>query len=262
MPRIRIFDANAMFGVTLAAQPAPIPDAPALLREMDYFGLDEALVWRYSFGFAGRAPLNRGTLESTRGQARLTPCWVLHTGPAVRGEKIEDQVEQLRAAGMRAARVLAEEGPTASPMALSAYEVAPLFDALARRRVPVLLPAEHLALPPGAYAYGFERIDALCREHPELPVVLLEPRYQGQSQLVALMRRHANLHATISGLALFRQLESFVAVCGAKRFLYSSNLPVGNPAQPLAALLYSGLSETDKRLIGAENLKRLLAEVR
>lgn len=262
MARLRFFDANVMFGPTLAPIPAPLADTAALLGEMDAFGIEQALAWRYAFGTSARLGMNGRTLEATRGSARLIPCWVLRTAPALRGERIEEQAQELRAAGVRAARIIADEGPTATPITLHLFEVTPLLDALSRRRIPLLLPADHLGRAPGAFAYGFEQIDSICREYPALPVVLLEPRYQTQPQLIALLRRHANLYLTISGLGMFRQIESFAAMAGARRLLFSSNLPFGDPALPLGALLYSSLGLADRQRIAGDNLRRLLEEVR
>jgi predicted TIM-barrel fold metal-dependent hydrolase len=44
--------------------------------------------------------------------------------------------------------------------------------------------------------------------------------------------------------------------------LFGTNLPYGDPALPIGALLYSGLSQSDKERIGGENLRELLGEVR
>jgi predicted TIM-barrel fold metal-dependent hydrolase len=262
MPHVKLFDSSAMIGLTLAPIPAPLPDAAALTREMDRFGIEQALAWHYGFGSQAKAQMNRRTLEAVRRSSRLSGCWVLRTSPTMRGEKLEDQARQLRDAGARAARIFADEGPTAGPVTLADFEFGPLLAALAERGVPLLLPADSLNGAPGAYAYGFERIDAICREHPRLPVVLLEPRYRTQPQLIALMRRHPRLYATISGLGMFRQIESLSAMVGASRFLFGTNLPYGDPALPLGALLYSGLSQSDKERIGGENLRELLGEVR
>ena len=262
MPGVKLFDANAMLGLTLAPLAAPLPDAAALTREMDRFGIEQALVWHYAFGAQAKAQMNRRTLDAVRGGPRLAPCWVLRTSPTMRDEKLEDQAGELRAAGARAARIFADEGPTAGPVTLADFELGPLFAALAERAIPLLLPSDSLNGPSAAYAYAFERIDAICREHPRLPVVLLEPKYTTQPKLIALMRRHARLYATISGLQMFRQLESLVAMLGATRFLFSTNLPQSDPALPIGALVYSGLSQADKQRIGAENLRQLLGEVK
>jgi predicted TIM-barrel fold metal-dependent hydrolase len=261
MPRVKLFDANAMIGTTLGAAPAPLPDAAALTREMDRFGIEQALAWHYGFGSQAKPLMNRRTLEAVRSASRLSPCWVLKTAPTMRGEKLEDQVRQLREAGSRAARVFADEGPTAGPLALAAFEAGPLLAALASRRVPLLLPSDSLAGAAGPYAYTFDRIDSICREYPALPVVLLEPRYRVQPQLIALLRRHPRLYVTISGLGMFRQLESLCAMVGVSHFLFSTNLPYSDPALPIGSLLYSGLSLADKERVGGENLRRLLAEV-
>jgi hypothetical protein len=42
-----LFDGNMMIGNTLVPQPSFVADADALLREMDRFGIEKALVYHY-----------------------------------------------------------------------------------------------------------------------------------------------------------------------------------------------------------------------
>jgi predicted TIM-barrel fold metal-dependent hydrolase len=259
MPEWRFFDCDVMVGRPVVPPPVFLPDAAALLNEMDYYGIEESLFYTYSFGADARRRQNKKTLEAARQSARLTPCWVLATEPEFVHERLEDHVDEMLDAGVRAARILPDEGPWAGPLRLSLYSLEKVFERLSGRRVPLLIPAEHLHTPQAAATFGFDRIDEICRAFPQLPLVLLNPKYNSQSELIALMRRHKNLHFTISTYGLFRQVESAVKMFGADRLLFGSGMPQLDPSLPVGMINYALLPAKEKALIAGDNLRRLLA---
>jgi hypothetical protein len=256
------FDANAMIGPMTVPPPAVIPDAASLLQVMDRFGIARSLFFHYSIGPEAKDEMNRATIGAAKFSKRLAPCWALSYAPSQIGEKLEDQVDRMLAAGFRAARLYPDEGPAAGPVTLRLFALERLFDRLSRRHVPLLLPAEHFHAPAAAPSYSAADVDAACRAFPELPVVLLQPKYNAQAELLALARRHKNIYLTIPALGLFRQLESMVSMLGARRLLFGTNLPWSDPSLPVGMVSYAALTETEKRQISGDNLEALLAGVR
>ena len=218
-----------MVGRTVVPLAEPVPDVQALLKEMDHFGIERALFFHYVFDVEAKDEMNRRTREAAKASARLAPCWVLATGPAKIDEKLEDQADRLLEAGMKAARFFPDEGPSAGPLAIQAYLLGAVFDRLNRHRIPLLIPADNLhTSQPGAY--GFPDIDVLCADFPELPVILLQPHYSSQARLLALMRRHQNVHVTIPLYGLFHQVENTVKMFGSRRLLLGPTCPTSIPA--------------------------------
>jgi predicted TIM-barrel fold metal-dependent hydrolase len=122
------------------------------------------------------------------------------------------------------------------------------------------MPADHF--PSATGPYGFDQIHEICAAYPDIPVILLQLRFSTQAQLIPLMRRHANLHFTISWFGLFRQVESMVKMFGAERLLYGSGLPVGDPSMGIGMVSYGQFTPREKELIAGGNLSRLLGNVR
>lgn len=147
-------------------------------------------------------------------------------------------------------------------MSLRLYSIEKVLERLNRHRVPLLIPAEHLHTPQASYTYGFDEIDAICRTFPEIPLVLLQPRYQSEPPLIALMQRHRNLRFTIPLYGLFRQVESMAKMFGAERLLFGTNLPFHDPSLAIGLVHYGLLTAKEKTLIAGDNLRRLLAEVK
>lgn len=257
------FDCDVMLGAAVVPPAAPITDSRALLEEMDRYGIGNALVFHYaaSFGPEAAVRMNELTLAATLGSRRLAACAALQTAPAEIGERLETQVSRLGAAGFRAARIVPGEGPTATPIGLRLYELERTFGELERRRMPLLIPVEHLPGNDPVLTYGFDAIDALCVAFPKLPIVLLRPRYAAQTAVIALMRRHASLYISTTLLTLFRQVESFAAMCGPERVLFGSHLPYRDPSVSCGNIEYGKFSDKDRELIAGGNLRRLLGGV-
>ncbi len=259
------FDCDVMLGQTVAPPAAPLLDARALLEEMDRHNIAKALVFHYAaaFGPEAAARMNERTLASVRASSRLVPCAALATTISQLDQKLEAQVDAIAAAGFRAARIVPGEGPTAHPVSLSLYALDATLAGLERRRMPLLIPAEHFDLRTDPIlTYSFDHIDAVCRAFPQLPVILLRPHYTAQAGLIPLMRRHANLHISATLLTLLGQVESFAAMFGAERILFGSHTPYRDPSVPYGNIAYGRLSPRDKELIAGGNLRRLLEAVR
>ncbi len=253
------FDCNAMIGNTLVPPPEPIVNAVALLKVMDYFGIEQALFYHNG---ESKEEIERLTKDTAKKSKRLIPCGVLSLGPTRIHEKIETHVDRMLAAGMKAMRFIPDEGPSAAPMTLRVHALAETLERLNQHRVPLMLAAEHFQLPQAVYTYGYDEVDAICRQFPQIPVILLQPRYAAQTPLIALMRRHANVYFTIPWFGLFRQVENIVKMFGPERLLFGTNLPHIDPALPIGMVNYGLLSSQDKKLIAGENLRRLLGGVR
>ena len=259
MPNYRLFDCNAMTGNTLVPQRSWVPNADIMLREMDRFGIEKALVYHYHLE---RERGNRLARDAARGSARLAACYMLENRVTRFGKDLAGQVDYLVESGFRAARVIPDEGPTAPPLTLRVYDIRPVLERLTAHRVPLLVPADHMTTAAATLTYGFDQIHAICEAFPELPVILLQPRYPAQQPLISLMQQHRNLYATIDLLGLFRQVESMTKLFGARRFLFGSNLPYHDPALGIGMLRYGLLTDSQKAAIAGANLERLLAEVR
>lgn len=255
----KFFDCNAMVGNTLVPTPAPLPTGEVLLKDMDYFGIEQALFYHNA---SSKEEMNRLTLETAKKSKRLVPCWILPTSPVAVDESLKDHVDEMLQAGVRAARFVPDEGPQAAPMTLRVYALGKMFERLNQHRVPIMFSAEHFQMPVAAETYGWDQVDGICGNFPDIPVILLQPRYAAQAPLIEAMRRHRNLYFTIPWYGLFRQVESIVKMFGTERLLFGTNLPYIDPALPIGMVSYGLLTPEQKAPIAADNLRRLLGGVR
>ena len=92
------FDCDVMIGTSRIPIPEEMPDASSLLRQMDRYGLDKALVYYRE----GRN--ERGVTEAAKSN-RIELCWVLPfvlQGPK---DRLEDHVDRMIESGAKAACV-------------------------------------------------------------------------------------------------------------------------------------------------------------
>jgi uncharacterized protein len=263
---MRFFDCNVMIGQTVAPLPHGALDMRSLLAEMDRLRIEKALFFHYAFGMDAKNDMNRLTLAAARQSDRLVPSWVLDIALSRMDEKLEDQVDRMLDAGVKAARIFLDEGPSAGPLSLKIYMLESLYARLNLHRVPLLIPDEYLHGQPTPYSQvpraSYDDIEEICRNFPDLPVVLLQPPYNSQQDVITLAQRHKNFYFSMSIYGLFRELENTGALIGADRILFGTDMPVFDPSLPIGLILYSAMNDRNKELIASENLTRLLEAVR
>jgi predicted TIM-barrel fold metal-dependent hydrolase len=122
------------------------------------------------------------------------------------------------------------------------------------RRVPVLCPEAQVPL---------ERAAELAGRHPELPLVLTGLGYRSQRILAPLLENFSNTFVSIgSNYSVHQGLEQLVRKVGAERLLFGTGWPDADAAGAVTQLMYAGISEEEKALIGSGNLERLIAGIR
>lgn len=250
------FDCDVMIGTSRIPIPDEMPGASALLRQMDRYGIEKALAY-YRDGVNARGAAEAATSD------RIELCWVLSLGVNGPKDRLEDQVDRMMEASAKAARFLTTAtGPNDAPVIIKSFLLGPLYARLEQHRIPLLIDGFPLYQPRGLSRYGLEDIDAICREFPGIPVILLGPHRSLESQLVLMMRTHRNLYYSHTFSTLYGQLEQSVAKMGADRILYGSQVPYADPSLPIGLLNYAELTPEQKTQIAGGNLRSLVDRVR
>ena len=254
MPNWTYFDCDVMMGTSRIPIPDEMPDAAALLGEMDRYGIERSLAY-YRDGAN-----QRGAPEAAKSD-RIEQCWVLPLTLRGPNDRLETHVDRLIDAGATAARFLASNGPSDPPLILKPFLLEKVYERLEQHRIPLLLEGTPLYHPEGNARYGLEDIDAICTAFPELPVILLRTHRSLQTQLVLMTRKHPHLYVTHALTTLYGQIETVVEMVGADRVLFGSQMPYWDPSLPIGMLNYADLPDDQKRQIAGGNLQRLLDRV-
>lgn len=242
---LRFFDATVRIGHRPSlARRAPMDcTVTGLLRDMDHFGVDQALVSHAAADYCA-AFGNRLLMESLARHPRLFPCWVAtpfvdrEPGGAARW------VASLEDHGVRAVRL----NPFSDGMekfALREILGGPLLNALEARGVPVLCKLDG------------ELVDQLCGAHPGLTVINTIQTFG--VRIAPVLRRHPRLHLEMSRLCHHNDLEWIAREVGADRLVFGTSW--GDWISPGAALTLvsaAALPESDKARIAGGTLRALL----
>jgi predicted TIM-barrel fold metal-dependent hydrolase len=255
---MRFFDCGAMAGRHPVPRAGRVASPEELLREMDRFRIEQSLFSAYRFEAEATEAMNRATFAAARNSSRLVPCGVMTGAPSRIGRTLAQEANDLIASGARAIRMVPSEGPSASPLTLRRFALDPLLDRIQRSATPLLIDAAEFHTAQGAATSAFEQIAAMAAGFPRLPIVLLQPKYNAQADLIAVLRRYRNVYCTIPLLGLFREMESLAAIAGADRLLFGAYLPNSDPALPIGMITYSKLPVREREMIAGGNLRRLL----
>ncbi|MHB9130572.1 MAG: amidohydrolase family protein [Armatimonadota bacterium] len=111
----------------------------------------------------------------------------------------------------------------------------------------------------------FSEIDILASRYPDITWVVAHcgSDYKTADQTIACVKNHPNVYAEITLTPVPLGIIDYLANgAGADRILYGSDLPMRDPRQQLGWVIFSRLSEEDKKKILGGNAQRILEKCR
>jgi hypothetical protein len=247
---MRFFDCNAYFGLPSRRPLAPIPDAGSLLSEMDYCGVEKALVWHIAQHDGAPQPGNELLAEGIRPHSRLLGCWSILPNQAHEFPSPAVFFDQMRQARVKALRAF----PVSHHFLLNAVAMGSWLEAMVEFRLPLLLSVARGANWDIAYA--------LLAEFPDLVCVICDHGCWGEDRRFRpLVEGYPHVYVDTSQYLLDGGIEAFVADYGAERMLYGSGFPESYHGGMMLALKHAQIPEEAKTAIAGGNLERILAEV-
>jgi len=250
--RLALFDANCRLGPGEHDPPGAPAHGDELLAEMDRVGIAEALVYHAAAAAYDAGYGNQALLEAVAGRPRLHPCWVYTVGKDSGSNGAREWVKKCVAAGVRAVRIF----PSRQRFSLSSWSIDRLLEELPGHGLPLFVDFDRAHWADDNVDY--DSLHRICTTFPELRVVLVREGIGSARFLYPLLEGVKNLLIETSYYQPAGGLEQFAVRFGADRLLFGTGLPVYSPGPPIAMLLASELSETQKKLVAGGNLRRLL----
>lgn len=261
MVDLKFIDSNCYVGKMAVPGPLGFDSVSALLEDMDYYQIEQAVVTHAEARDFSADVGNHALLPQLAGCDRLIPCWVLPAHPVPEAPAAKSGVEQMLAAGVRVARMFP---PRRAAYSLEFWARSDYFAALEDHRIPLLITGSDLGRHPDDTTFGLsaDNIYAICQAHPRLPIIVVRFNYTFTQIVFPMLRDCPNLHLEISYYTTHRGLELITRDFGPERLIFGTGTPVGNPGLPLMRVRYANISDDERALIAGGNMRRLLNEVR
>jgi hypothetical protein len=219
-----------------------------LLAEMDFCGVEQALVFCSASLQDAQVTGNELVLRDTAGLPRLQPTWALLPTQTRELGSGEEFLASMSAAGVRALHAF----PELHNFLLGRIGCGDLLTLLVAQRVPVIV-----------HKYDWQKLTDLLTAYPGLVLIQTAVGSWGFDRFVRpLLEAFPNFYFELSNYQEAGGLEDHCRRYGPERLLFGTNYPYFNMAGPRLTLLHADLSETDRQAIAAGNLRRLLEEVR
>ena len=219
-----------------------------LLREMDFFDINKALVMDSETFY------DRPTPRPIRSD-RLLP--VLNFLPyrnvqELSRENLKQTICEGRYAAIRFQPLKGRYGLDAELF----HEELLLFEQM---RLPMLL---DLNVPGQEYFLDYGAVQRFLQGVPELPVILMNTSYRIDLSLYPLMEQFPKLCVETSGYQGYHAIEELVERFGSRRIVFGSRYPFYYPGASRCRVETAELSEQDRKRIAYQNLQEMVEAVR
>ncbi|MHB1652596.1 MAG: amidohydrolase family protein [Desulfitobacteriaceae bacterium] len=233
--------------------------ASDLIQAMDQIGVSKAIVYhtlaREYHPTHGNEIL-KGALKGY--ENRLLGCWILlphHTGEMDHPRQL---VQKMLQENIHIARIFPSFHAGSHRFELTEWCIGEMLTELERAKIPLMI---DFALfrrdqPP------FRDIFNICKDHPNLPIILIGVQARNNRNLYPLMEKFQNLHIQTAGFFVHRGVEHFVNYFGSERLIFGSEFPIQRMGAARFHIERALISEEHKERIASGNLIRLLDSVK
>jgi hypothetical protein len=243
---MRLLDATAGFGTYRTRVFRSADTAAQLVEQLEFCGIDEALVYHTAQRFDHPVRGNARLLEEIAGCPKLMPTWTIL--PSATGEQPppKELLVSMRERDIRALRLFPQDHRYFLD-AVSWHDQVPLY---VDQRIPLFLKA------------GLDRVAEFLRAFPAATVIT---DTQGANPLDRyawpLLDAYPNLYFETAGYLTAGAIEACCQRFGAGRLVFSTGFPDYASGAALLTLAGADIPQTDRDAIAHGNLSRLLSEV-
>lgn len=242
---INWYDCNCSYGRVARPSHRFAHNVEELLAEMDWCGVDRALV--YAAGSRASSPVTWNPVTAgLRDHPRLAPTWAILPPSTNELPAPQDLIGAMREGNVRALWSFPQE----HRYRLDFSTFRELFPLLEKARIPLF--AKQNLIP----------LKELLTECPGLIVVAVnQGPHSVERYLRPLLDDFPNLYLETSGLLVEGLIEEFCERYGPQRLLFGSGFPDQCLGGSLLRLAQADIGDDARRAIAGGNLERLLADV-
>jgi predicted TIM-barrel fold metal-dependent hydrolase len=261
MGDLKFFDCNCGMGPSRKNRVGLIKSKEELLQELDWQGIEQALVYHISAEEYYPAIGNQRIIQEASDEKRFLPCWVVmphHSGEMAPPDQL---IEQMLANKVHAVRMNA---PSTNRYSVAPWGSGELLKSLESHGIPLFLSGSDLGRYLDETGQGFtsEVVYDICKTYPNLPVIILRLNFQVTRVIAALAEACPNLYVDISYYSVHMGMEFLCSHIGADHILFGSGLPIAASGSAVMLVESADIGKRERQLIAGDNLRRLLSEVK
>ena len=241
---LQFFDCNARIGRPTVYREGQVVTRDQLLAEMDYAGIQRALVHHSLASQWSPGEGNAQLLRELEGQDRLLPCFV-GLPAATRELPPPDEF----AAEVRRQHGAVRLSPKDHQYRLGDWAMGDTFAALETHHVPVIIDISQT---------DWDDLAGVLRAHSDLAVILLDTSYRVDRYLYPLWEEHESLYLETATYQVHRGIEAVCERFGYERLVFGTSLPDLAVGGPISQVVYAELSQQAKVAIAGGTLAGLL----
>ena len=221
-----------------------------LLAEMDFCGIDQAVIYHQSLKDVSVPFGNEYTLRSANeGLGRLIASMSIL--PSITNEEysVREVEKYIRENNIFGVRLF----PQLHRYMVDRITLGDILDYLTKIKMPVYISPD----------YGCEYVFSVMKEFPQLTAIITNYGLWGSDcYLYPLVNAYKNLYVDTSDFQEIRGVEYFVEKFGDEKMLFGTNFPMDNMGGPIATLVGANISLESKQKIASGNIERLMCEVK
>jgi len=243
---MRFFDCNCALGIPGMQGFRFARTSAELLEEMDYCGVDQALVYHTAMRYDSPEVGNRLIQEELEPNPRLVPTWAIQPSQTEELPAPETFLAQMKAHHIRALRVFPDE----HQYALDERTMGDWLAMMEEKHIPLLAKTSCL------------RIANVMDPFPNLIVVAMaQGPHSLERHLRPIVERYRNFYIDTASYMVDGLIERFCQRYGCERLLFGSGYPDNCSGSALLRLAQADISDEDKDAIAGGNLTRILEGV-
>jgi uncharacterized protein len=244
---MHLFDCNCALGIPGMQGFRFARTTAELLEELDYCGIDRALVYHTAMRYDSPAVGNQLIGQELEPNPRLVPTWAIMPSQTGEVPVPETFLAQMHAHSIRALRVFPDE----HQYALDERTLGDWLAVLEEKHIPLLAKTSCL------------KIANVLDHFPNLIVVAMaQGPHSLERYLRPIVERYPNFYIDTASYMVDGLIESFCERYGSGRLLFGSGYPDNCSGSALLRLIQADISDEDREAIAAGNLTRILEEVR
>ena len=225
-------------------------DAKELLAEMDFCGIDKAIVYHQSMKDVSVHYGNAKIIEEVKtDKQRLVASMSILPAITDTEFSVENLDKYIKDNNIFGVRVF----PRLQRYMTDKITMGEVFDYLTQIKMPVYISPDT----------GWNLVFDTMKEFPDLTAIITNYGLWGSDRyFYPLVNAYKNLYVDSSDFQEIRGIEYFVKKFGDERMLFGTNFPMDNMGGPIATLIGANVSKESKEKIASGNIERLMSEVK